>query len=99
MLRAWGERTFDNGRRGRVELFGNQNMRKRYAGYIAALLDPETWCAIKIREKKLLDAISRDPKLRSTLSAYDRIKKAQAELVKSAQRYDFLEQERPISVG
>ena len=99
MLMAWGQRSFENARRCRDDLFGDQNNRKRYDGYIAALLDPETWSAIEIREKKLLDAISRDPKLRSTLSAYDRIKKAQAELVKSAQRYDFLEQERPISVG
>ena len=99
MLVAWGQRTFENARRCRDDLFGDQNNRKRYDGYIAALLDPETWSAIEVREKKLRDAISRDPKLKSTLSAYDRIKKAQTELVKIAPRYDYLEQERPITVG
>src|SRR5205807_977165 len=51
------------------------------------------------REKKLRDAISRDPKLKSTTGAYERIKKAHAELVKIALRYDYLEQERPGTVG
>ena len=99
MLVAWGQRTFENARRCRDDLFGDQNNRKRYDGYVAALLDPEIWSAIEAREKKLRDALSRDPKLRSTLSAYDRIKKAQTELVKIAPRYDYLEQERPITVG
>jgi hypothetical protein len=47
----------------------------------------------------LRDAISRDPKLKPTIAAYDRIKKAQVELVKLAARYDYLEQERPGTVG
>src|SRR5438270_5455221 len=99
LLTAWGQRSFENARRARDDLFGDQNNRKRYDGYIAALLDPEVWIAIDAREKKLRDAISRDPKLKSTSGAYDRIKKAQAELVKIALRYDYLEQERPVSVG
>ena len=124
MLTAWGQRSFENARRCRDDLFGDQNNRKRYDGYVAALFDPEIWSAIETREKKLRDAISRDPKLRSTtepagaerrgregprgltsggasqsISAYDRIKRAQAELVKLAPRYDYLEQERPITVG
>ena len=99
MLIAWGQRSFENARRCRDDLFGDQNNRKRYDGYVAALLDPEIWSAVEAREKKLRDAIGRDPKLRATLSAYDRIKKAQTELVKIAPRYDYLEQERPITVG
>jgi hypothetical protein len=99
LLIAWGQRSFENARRARDDLFGDQNNRKRYDGYIAALFDPEIWSAIEAREKKLRDAISRDPKLKTTLGAYDRIKKAQAELAKIAPRYDYLEQERPITVG
>src|SRR6195256_126149 len=99
MLNAWSQRSFENARRARDDLFGAKNNRKRYDGYIAALLDPEIWSAIEQRETKLRDAIGRDPKLRSTSSAYDRIKKAQAELVKIAPRYDFLEQERRSTVG
>jgi Peptidase S46 len=99
LLIAWGQRSFENARRAREDLYGDQNNRKRYDGYVAALYDPDIWRAIDAREKKLRDAISRDPKLKSTTGAYDRIKKAQAELVKIAPRYDYLEQERPVSVG
>ena len=99
LLSAWGQRSFENARRARDDLYGDQNNRKRYDGYVAALFDPETWRAIEAREKKLRDAISREAKLKSTAGAYDRIKKAQAELVKIAPRYDYLEEERPITVG
>jgi hypothetical protein len=99
LLHAWGQRSFENARRARDDFFGDQNNRKRYDGYVAALFDPEIWSAIEAREKTLRDVISRDPKLKSTTLAYDRIKKAQAELVRIAPRYDYLEQERPVSVG
>lgn len=99
LLQAWGERTFENARRAREDLFGDQNNRKRYGGYVAALFDPEIWSAIEARETKLRDAISRDAKLKSRIGAYDRIKNAQAELAKMAPRYDYLEQERPSTVG
>src|SRR5207253_1921433 len=99
LLNAWGQRSFENARRARDDFYGDQNNRKRYDGYVAALFDPEIWSAIEAREKKLRDAISRDQKLKSTTGAYNRIKKAQAELVKIALRYDYLEQERPGTVG
>ena len=99
LLNAWSQRSFENARRARDDFYGDQNNRKRYDGYIAALLDPEIWRAIEARERKLRDAISSDVKLRSTIAAYDRIKKAQAELVKIAPRYDYLEQERRSTVG
>jgi hypothetical protein len=96
---AYSERSFENARRARDDLFGDQNNRKRYDGYLAALLDPEVWSLLQAREQKLRDAIAHDPKLRPTSAAYDRVKNAQAELVKIAPRYDYLEQERPITVG
>src|SRR5213596_297255 len=99
LLAAWGQRSFENARRARDDFFGDQNNRKRYDGYLAALLDPEIWTSIEQREKKLRDAISRDPKLGSAISAYDRIQKAEAGLVKIAPRYDYLEQERRSTVG
>src|SRR5438132_2924963 len=94
LLHAWEQRSFENARRARDDFFGDQNNRKRYDGYVAALFDPEIWNAIEEREKKLRDAILREPKLKSTIGAYDRIKKAQEELVKIAPCYDYLEQER-----
>jgi Peptidase S46 len=99
LLTAWGQRSFENARRAREDLFGDQNNRKRYNGYLAALLDPEIWSAIQAREQRLRDAIGRDAKLKSIIAAYDRIKKAQVELAKIAPRHDYLEQERPITVG
>src|SRR6266576_1909348 len=99
LLNAWGGRSFENARRARDDLFGDQNNRKRYDGYLAALLDPEVWSLLQAREQKLRDAIARDPKLRSTGAAYDRIEKAQAEIARNAPLYNYLEQERPITVG
>src|SRR6266699_583422 len=99
LLLAYGGRSFENARRARDDLFGDQNNRKRYDGYLAALLDPEIWSSLQAREQKLRGAIASDPKLKSTVAAYDRIRNAQAELVKIAPRYGYLEQERPITVG
>src|SRR3954454_5551077 len=84
---AYSARSFENARKAREDLFGVQNNRKRYNGYLAGLLDPQTWSAIEAREGKLRDAIGGDSKLKSTLSAYDRIKNAQAGIAKNAPVY------------
>jgi hypothetical protein len=99
MLLAWSGRSLENARRARDDLYGDQNNRKRYDGYLAALLDSEIWGAIEAREKKVRDAISHDAKIAGTLSAYGRIKNANAELQKIAPKYDYLEQERRITIG
>src|SRR5262249_33834592 len=89
-----GQRSFENARRCRDDLFITQNSRKAFDGRIAALLDPEIWMSMQARDKKLRDAIAANPKLKSALGAYDRIKKAQAEIAKAAPRYAYLEQSR-----
>src|SRR6266404_2470620 len=96
---AYSARSFENARKARDDLFGDQNNRKRYDGYLAGLLDSQIWSALKAREQKLRDAIGHDSKLRSTIAAYDRIKRAQAEIAKNAPLYNYLEQERPSTVG
>src|SRR5882724_3033073 len=96
---AYSARSFENARKARDDLFGDQNNRKRYDGYLGGLLDPQIWSALKAREQKLRDAIVRDPKFKSTTSAYDRIKRAQAEIAKNAPLYNYLEQERPVTIG
>src|SRR5258707_7251317 len=96
---AYGARSFENARKARDDLFGDQNNRKRYDGYLAGLLDPQIWSALQAREQKLRDAIAHDSKLRSTIAAYDRIKRAQAEIAKNAPPYNYLEQELPSPVG
>src|SRR6476660_4011456 len=96
---AYSARSFENARKAREDLFGNQNNRKRYDGYLAGLLDPQIWSELEAREGKLHDAIRRDSKFKSALSAYERIKHAQAEIAKNAPVYNYLEQERPVTVG
>jgi hypothetical protein len=96
---AYSARSFENARKAREDLFGTQNNRKRYDGYLAGLLDPEIWSQLKAREQKLRDAIARDPKLKSSAGAYDRIERAQAEISKNAPVYNYLEQERPVTIG
>ena len=88
---AYGERSFENARKAHDDLFGDQNNRKRYDGYLAGLLDPQIWSQLQAREQKLRDAIAHDPKLRSTVTAYDRIKNAQAEIAKNRACLQLLE--------
>src|SRR5436309_9671236 len=96
---AYSSRSFENARKAREDLFGEQNNRKRYDGYLAGLLDPQIWSQLRAREQKLRDAIAHNPKFKSALPAYDRIKRAQAEIAKNAPVYNYLEQERPVTVG
>jgi len=95
LLHSFGERTFENARRVRDDFFGVQNNRKRYDGYLAGLLDPQVWQALQTRDQKLRDAISHDPKLTSAAAPFEKIKNAQAEIVKNARVYNYFEQERP----
>src|SRR5438874_7586568 len=92
---AFAGRTFENARRAREDYYGFTNNRNRYDDYLAGLLDPDVWKVLQAREQKLRDAISADPKLRSTISAYDRINKAQQEIAKKEPMYSYFEQERP----
>jgi hypothetical protein len=96
---AYSARSFENARKARDDLFSDQNNRKRYNGYLAGLLDPQIWSQLKAREQKLRDAIARDPKFKSAISAYDQVKRAQAEIAKNAPLYNYLEQERPVTIG
>jgi hypothetical protein len=95
LLTSWGARDFENARRVRDDLFGIQNNRKRYEGYLAGLLDPQIWSELQTRQQSLRDAIASDAKLKSTAGAYDRIRKAQAEIAKNARVYNYFEVERP----
>jgi hypothetical protein len=90
-FRAFAARSFENARQVHDDLRGIENNRKRYDGYLAALLDPEIDRALKAREQKLRDAMSKDSKWRGTLAAYDRIKKAQDETAKILPVYNYYE--------
>ena len=90
-LHAWAARGFENQRRAQDLIRGIENNRKRYDGYLAALLDPEIDKSLKAREQKLLDAMLKDAKWKGTLAAYDRIKKAQEETAKIMPVYSYYE--------
>src|SRR5436189_2429703 len=45
----YSARSFENARKARDDLFGDQNNRKRYDGYLAGLLDRQIWSALKAR--------------------------------------------------
>jgi hypothetical protein len=90
-LTAFAARSFENARRVRRDLFGIQNSRKAYNGFLAALLDPESDQSLKAHEQKLRAAMATDAKWKGTLAAYDRIKKAQEETAKILPVYNYYE--------
>jgi hypothetical protein len=93
-LTAFAARTFENGRRVREDLFGVENSRKAFDGIQRALLDPEIWSSIAAREKKLHDAILADAQWQPAVSAYEKIKQAQAETAKILPVYHYFEASR-----
>ena len=48
---AYSARSFENARKAREDLFGDQNNRKRYNGYLAGLLDPQIGRRLKRASK------------------------------------------------
>ena len=94
MLNAFANRGFENARRVQNDVRGVENNRKRYDGYLTALLDPEIWKAIEQREQKLRDGMKDSPEFKGSLAAYDRIKHAQLETVKVLPVYHYFETNR-----
>ena len=91
----WGQRSFENARACREDLFGT-----KIIANATVVISPR--CLIRKfgrlegARKNLRDAdFARIRKLDGTLTAFDRIKKAQEELAKIAPLYNYLEQERP----
>ncbi len=60
---AWGDRSFENARRCRDDLFGVQNSRKAFDGRIAALLDPDIWRSMEERWPPTIESKKRRRKL------------------------------------
>ncbi len=91
LLDAFAKRSFENARRAQQDIRGVENNRKRYDGYVAALLDPEVWSSIEAREQKLREAMSGTPEYKGTLAAFDRIKHAQDETATILPIYSYFE--------
>lgn len=76
LLNAWSQRSAENARRARDDLFGVQNSRKARDGGLAGLMDPEVMNRKRAEEKKLREAVAANPKLKDVADAWDRIAKA-----------------------
>lgn len=95
-LLSFGERSLENARRARDDLFGIQNSRKALKGRLQGLLDPAIFNKLQTNESNLrqeMKARSKDEVFRKGAEAYDKIAKAQAAIIKVAPTYDYYERE------
>lgn len=93
-LHSWANRSFENARRVQDDVRSVENNRKRYDGYLAALIDPEIWRSIEEREEKLRGAMNANAQWKGTLAAYDRITQAQDAVEKILPTYQYFETSR-----
>lgn len=61
LLNSWSERTEENRRRARDELFGIQNSRKARSGGLSGLLDPQLMGRKIAEEKRLVESVTGKP--------------------------------------
>lgn len=93
MLRSFSERSIENARRARDELFMYQNARKARLGGLEGLQDPAIMDRKRADEKALRDAVAADPKLRALAgNAWDEVTASIRQLAEIYFRYDLLEQ-------
>ena len=94
LLTSWSERSLENARKSRDDLFGIQNSRKAFDGRLDALLDPDVGDILMARETTLRNAIANDPKLADTLAAYNKIQNAQSIIAANSRTWDYFEGRR-----
>jgi hypothetical protein len=91
LLKAYSDRSDENARKAKEDLFGVQNSRKARIGGLAGLLDPKIMEPKKAAEKKLREAVAANEKLREVAGAWDRIAQAQKVIGDLALQYNMLE--------
>jgi hypothetical protein len=91
MLLAYSQRSEENARRAKEFFFSVQNSRKARDGGLAGLLDPAIIQKKQAEEKKLLDAVARDEKLKPAAEAWKKIANAQMVRRANIQKYTLLE--------
>ncbi len=91
LLTSWSERSDENARRAKDDLFGVQNSRKARIGGLAGLMDPAIMGRKKADEKKLRDAVAKDDKLKEYAGAWDKIEAAVKRQKELARDYNMLE--------
>ena len=94
-LKSFSERSIENARRARDDLFGVQNSRKALKGMLAGLLDPTIFAKLQSKEAKQRQEMQaragQDAKFKEALAAYGKIKTAQTAIIKNAPTYDYYE--------
>ncbi len=94
-LTSYSQRSLENARRARDDLFGIQNSRKALKGRLAGLLDPAIFEKLQAKEAKLRQEMqthaSEGEKFKEGIAAYDKITAAQAAIIKMAPVYDYYE--------
>jgi hypothetical protein len=91
---TYSERSDENARRAKEDLFRVQNSRKALNGELAGLLDPSLLEHKSSDEAKLRAAVSEKPDLKAAQGAWDRIAQAQAVIGQNATAYTLLEEAR-----
>ena len=90
---VYSERSFENARRARDDLFGIQNGRKALVGRLAGLLDPEFFAKLAARQGELQQKIDAG-NLPEAAAAYAKIAAAQKAIAENAPVYDYAEGRR-----
>lgn len=91
LLTAYGERSIENARRAREELFILKNFRKEGDGWLAGLLDPETLSRISARENGLKSAAAQESRFSNVPESYAQIQKAISSDPGNTVKYMFYE--------
>jgi len=92
LLSVYSERSEENRRIAKDDLFGVANSRKARTGGLAGLLDPELMARKAAFEKKLQDAAKNDEKLKDAADAWKNIAAAQNVRKMLIRRHAMLEQ-------
>lgn len=91
---AFSDRSEENARRAKRELFSVKNSRKAREGGMEGLLDPTLMGKKQEAETKLREAVAQRSDLKDAVDAWDRITTAQNAIAKVALRYNMLEASR-----
>jgi Peptidase S46 len=76
LLTSYSQRSLENARKAKDELFGYQNSRKARIGGLQGLQDPALMAQKQKDEKALRDAVTKDAKLKDYAPAWDEVSKA-----------------------
>ncbi len=90
-LTAWSQRSEENARRAKDDLFGVQNSRKARDGGLEGLLNPQLMARKIAEEKRLREAVVRETRLADAADAWDRIAEAERKRREIAKEFLLLE--------